>query len=64
MSKTHLLKRVFRDEHGATAIEYGLILALIVIAIMGAVSGVAGETIDMWGDVSAKSQAAMSQTGA
>lgn len=60
MSKTHLLKRLFRDEHGATAVEYGLILAMVVLAMLVALSGVASETTKMWGDVSSKSQAAMS----
>lgn len=64
MSKTHLLNRLFRDEHGATAVEYGLILAMIVIAMIGALSGVASESTKMWGDVSAKSQAAMNASGA
>ena len=30
MSTTNLLTQLFRDEHGATAVEYGLILAMIV----------------------------------
>jgi pilus assembly protein Flp/PilA len=64
MSKTHLLHRLIRDEHGATAVEYGLILAMIVIAMIGALSGVAGESTKMWGDVSAKSEAAMTAAGA
>jgi pilus assembly protein Flp/PilA len=63
MSKTDLLKRLFHDEHGATAVEYGLILAMIVLAILVAVSGVASETIGMWNSVSNKSQAAMSGSG-
>ena len=60
MSKTHLLKRLFRDEHGATAVEYGLILAMVVLAMLVALSGVASESTNMWGNVSSKSQAAMS----
>jgi pilus assembly protein Flp/PilA len=38
-------------QRGATAVEYGLILALIVLAIMGAVSNVANKTIGMWNNV-------------
>ena len=34
------LKRFFRDESGATAIEYGLIAAGIAVAIIVAVQGV------------------------
>ena len=43
-----LMKRVLGDRKGATAIEYGLIAALIVIAMMGALSTFAGESIEMW----------------
>jgi pilus assembly protein Flp/PilA len=44
-------KRLLRDDRGATAIEYGLIVSLVVIAIIGAMSLVAGETVGMWGEV-------------
>ncbi len=30
-----LLKKLYRDERGATAIEYGLIAALVSVAIIG-----------------------------
>jgi pilus assembly protein Flp/PilA len=46
------LGRLACDERGATAVEYGLIVALIVLAMIGALRSVAGATIDMWGDVS------------
>jgi len=35
--------RFMNDESGATAIEYGLIAALISVAIIGAVSAVGGK---------------------
>jgi pilus assembly protein Flp/PilA len=41
-----------KDERGATAVEYGLILALIFLAVAGAIQGVASVTIGMWGNVS------------
>ena len=34
----NILKNLVRDEQGATAIEYGLIAALIAVAAMGAMS--------------------------
>jgi len=34
------LNKLFRDESGATAIEYGLIAALISVAIIAAVTSV------------------------
>ena len=41
-----------KDERGATAVEYGLILALIFLAVVGAIKGVATVTIGMWENVS------------
>ncbi|HEX3406121.1 MAG TPA: Flp family type IVb pilin [Caulobacteraceae bacterium] len=35
---TKFVTRLMRDESGATAIEYGLIVALIAVVIIGAVS--------------------------
>ena len=36
----NLLARFVRDESGATAIEYGLIAALIAVVIIGAITAV------------------------
>ncbi len=38
----NLFARFIRDDSGATAIEYGLIAALISVVIIGAVSAVGG----------------------
>ncbi len=46
-----LLKKLYLSDKGATAVEYGLILALIALAAIVAISGVANETVGMWGDV-------------
>ncbi len=35
--------KIFRDESGATAIEYGLIAALIAVAIMTTIGGLGAE---------------------
>ena len=40
--------RLAEDERGATAIEYGLIVALIAISIIGGMNYFASETIGMW----------------
>lgn len=37
------LKQLFKDESGATAIEYGLIAALLSVAIIAALSFVSDE---------------------
>ncbi|WP_314471013.1 Flp family type IVb pilin [Sphingomonas sp. Ag1] len=44
--------RLAGDQRGATAVEYGFILALIVIAIMASVAGLAEKTTSMWNDLS------------
>ena len=51
--------KLIRDERAATAIEYGLIGALIVVASIGAF-GLFGETAtNMWNDVSSNVTEAM-----
>ncbi|WP_324742742.1 Flp family type IVb pilin [Tsuneonella sp. CC-YZS046] len=42
------MARLLRNDAGATAIEYGLIVSLIVIAIISSVRGVADETNGLW----------------
>ena len=64
MSKKSFLTRLIRNERGATAVEYGLILSMVVLAMLAALAGVANETTKMWGDVSSKSQAAAAAAGA
>jgi len=45
---TKFVKDIGRDETGASAIEYGLIAALIVIALMASLNSFAGSSITMW----------------
>jgi pilus assembly protein Flp/PilA len=45
------LRKLRDDRKGATAVEYGLILALVVLAAMGAIVGLASSTIEMWSNV-------------
>ncbi len=47
------LVRFFKNEDGATAIEYGLIAALIGVAIIGAVTTLGGELTNTFNSVSA-----------
>ena len=42
---------IIKDERAATAVEYGLILALIFLAMVGAVGTFANTTINMWDNV-------------
>jgi pilus assembly protein Flp/PilA len=46
------LRRFRADERGATAIEYGLICALICIAMMGGLSALGGGVNGKWGKLS------------
>ncbi|MGU3390461.1 Flp family type IVb pilin [Sphingomonas sp. M1A8_2b] len=48
------LARVVRDSRGATAIEYGLILGLVVIAMIVGLTAMANSTIGMWNTVDTK----------
>ena len=48
------IARVIGDVRAATAVEYGLILALIVIGVIAAISGVGIVTSGMWNNTNAK----------
>ena len=54
MSLRALIRRTVRNTRGATAVEYGLICALIVLVMMVSLKLVAGDTIGMWGNISTK----------
>ncbi len=45
------LRHFLADNAGATVVEYGLIISLVILAIVGAVTGVATTTTDMWNNV-------------
>ena len=49
-------RKILADRRGATAVEYGLILAMIVLAMFGTLQALADTTSTMWGDVSKKVQ--------
>ncbi len=51
---TTLFKRLLADCRGATAIEYGLIAALLVVASLFAMQGMAGESNLTWNNVAQK----------
>jgi pilus assembly protein Flp/PilA len=51
MRGSQYFKRLLRDDRGATAIEYGLIVAMIAMAIIGAVKSVADENNGLWATV-------------
>ena len=56
-SVMRLVSTLVRDRKAATAVEYGFILALIVIAIMMAIIELGSTTTSMWTNISTKVQA-------
>jgi pilus assembly protein Flp/PilA len=51
MQVSQILLKLRTDERAATAIEYGLIAALIAIAIVGSLDALNGGITDMYGRV-------------
>lgn len=47
-----MIRRLFTDRSGSTAIEYGLIVALISISLIGSIQLYSGEMNNMFGYVS------------
>ena len=45
------IRMLFAHERGATAIEYGLIAALIVVAMMTGLKALGGGTGGLWGKI-------------
>jgi len=45
------IRKFFSNESGATAIEYGLIAALVSVAGVGALQLMGGGLETLWGDV-------------
>lgn len=54
MKFARFLKTIGSENSGATAIEYGLIVSLVVIASIGAFESVANENTGIWGQVRTK----------
>lgn len=50
------MRRLLADQGGATAIEYGLIVALIAVTAIGGISALGGGAGGMWTDLSAQVQ--------
>lgn len=46
------LAKLGRDAKGATAIEYGLILALVFLAMLGGISAFGQSAIGVWNKIS------------
>jgi pilus assembly protein Flp/PilA len=59
LSGLRTLWRFGKDRRGATAIEYGLIVALIFLAIVGAMASTGNGVSDRWNSLGEKVLAAL-----
>ena len=48
------LVKLFRDDEAATAVEYSVMLALILMSVIGAVGMVGSQSGGMWSNIIAK----------
>jgi len=51
MNIATFFNRLGKDQAGATAVEYGLILSLVVLAMLGALQSVANANAAQWNHV-------------
>lgn len=51
---TRLIRVFLSHRGGATAIEYGLIAALVFVGMVSAVQQFAGNSVDMWNMIASK----------
>jgi pilus assembly protein Flp/PilA len=56
-SVIRLVLNICRDRKAATAVEYGFILAFIVVALIAAIVQLGATTTSLWTNVSTKVQA-------
>ncbi|KJF68895.1 Flp family type IVb pilin [Rhizobium nepotum] len=59
---TKIFTRFLKDESGATAIEYGLIAALISVAIVGGATTVGSQIKLLFGNIATKMTAATTKS--
>jgi pilus assembly protein Flp/PilA len=45
------LARFFKNEEAATAVEYSVMLAMILLVVIGAISAFGGTTNGLWGRI-------------
>ncbi len=51
MRRPDIIGRIWRDQRGATAIEYGLLVTLIGISVIGIMASTGAGTRGMWLDL-------------
>ena len=45
------LQKLYRDDEAATAVEYAVLLALILMAVIGTIGAVGAQTGGLWGGI-------------
>ena len=45
------ITNILRDDQAATTVEYAVLLALILMAVLGAIGSVGAQTGGMWGGI-------------
>lgn len=63
VSVVTLIQRFVSDDRGATAIEYGLITALIAVGLIAAFIAFGGGLAGLFGSVDSRAGAAMNSAG-
>lgn len=63
MGEIMKMRPFLSDTRGATAIEYGLIVALIALAMLGGLQTLGGDNGGIWADNDQKITAALNGTG-
>ena len=59
MPKLPFIPAIAKCERGATSVEYGLILALVFLAVAGGISQLGASDQSVWSNVSSKTTTAM-----
>jgi|GEM_PF-534403 len=61
---TRFLTRLRRDEQGLAAVEYALLLGLVVLVMIASLSSLANAISQTWGHVSSEAETAVQQATA
>ena len=57
-SNMRFFARWFKDEEAATAVEYAVLLGLILVAVILSIGAVGSETGGMWGGIDSQTETA------
>ncbi len=58
---SHLM-RLYRDDQAASAVEYAVLLALILVAVISAINAVGSSTSGLWASDSSQIEAAIASS--